>query len=116
VLRKTRLSYRELCENWGIDEQEHRSLFEWLMQDPRDEQGRLTREIGLTHFGGTPEKLKRVHPPADLAYGNLFYRQDGTPFPYRNGQAVMVSKMDFTFNINAPDLEIAKKHRHGADR
>ena len=53
-----KLSYRDLCRAWGIDEQEHRLLFEWLMQDPRDEQGRLTREIGLTKLGGTPEKIE----------------------------------------------------------
>ena len=99
-----KFSYRDLCRAWGIDEQEHRPLFEWLMQDPRDAQGRLTREIGLTHFGGTPEKLKRVHAPAGLGYGNLFYRQDGTPFP-RSG-AVMVSKMDFTFEARQKQKEV----------
>jgi len=110
-----KLSYRDLCRAWGIDEQEHRSLFEWLMQDPRDELGRLTREIGLTKFGGTPEKLKRVHTPADLAHGNVFYRQDGTPFPTRNGQAVAVSKMDFTFNIPR-EVENEKQQRRGVER
>ena len=110
-----KLSYRDLCRAWGIDEQEHRSLFEWLMQDPRDEQGRLTREIGLTKLGGTPEKLQRVHTPADLAHGNIFYRQDGTPFPTRNGQAVSVSKMDFSFNIPR-EFESEKKQRRGVER
>ncbi|MBS3951119.1 MAG: hypothetical protein KGZ53_10745 [Peptococcaceae bacterium] len=110
-----KLSYRDLCRAWGIDEQEHRLLFEWLMQDPRDEQGRLTREIGLTKLGGTPEKLQRVHTPADLAHGNIFYRQDGTPFPARNGQAVSVSKMDFNFNIPR-EFESEKKQRRGVER
>jgi hypothetical protein len=85
--------YSALCENWGIDPEANRETFEWLKDDPRDEQGRLTREVGIRKPGGPVERLERRHTKV----GVLFYSlADGTLFP--RGTGAQVSAMDFDFD------------------
>ncbi len=84
--------YSKLAKDWGIDPEANRTLFEWVKDDPRDEQGRLTREVGIRKPGGPVEKLERRHDEA----GVLFYSlADGTLFP--RGSGAQVSAMDFDF-------------------
>jgi hypothetical protein len=71
--RYSPMTYYELCQNWGIDPAEHLATFEWLQADPRDEQGKLTREVGIRKQGGVPEKLRRVHDQT----GTHFYDEQG---------------------------------------
>lgn len=89
-----KLSYTDLCENWGIAPEDYREVFEWLKSDPRDEQGRLTREVGLRKPGLSVEKLERKQTEV----GTLFYTLNdgylGKLFPRGCAQ---VSAMDFYF-------------------
>jgi hypothetical protein len=89
-----KITYGELAKSWGIDPEANREIFEWLKADPRDEQGRLTREVGIRRPGGPVEKLERCHDEA----GVLFYSlADGTLFP--RGTGAQVSAMDVDLDI-----------------
>jgi len=95
----SKLSYLDLCKNWGIDPDENRIVFEWLKADPRDEQGRLTREVGMRGHGSVAEKLERRHTRT----GTHFYTLSAGEFGYLGEiflsgcGAVQVSAMDFNF-------------------
>jgi len=93
----TKISYTALCQNWGIDREENRATFEWLKNDPRDKQGRLTREVGLRKPGFAVERLERKH----TRVGTLFYTLDSRYrirlFP--RGFGVQVSAMEFYFDV-----------------
>ena len=60
------------CEHSTITEEEFAEALRWLHDDHRDEQGRMTREIGLTPTGIL--KLTRT------------YTNDGRCFFYNNGE------------------------------
>lgn len=55
------IKYRELCKNWGISPEAYKDDFLWLMQDPLDKNGMMTRELGMKEQGGTPIRLQRVN-------------------------------------------------------
>lgn len=87
-------TYQKICELWGIDAEENRAIFEWLKDDPRDKEGRLTREVGIRKPGGKVEKLTRRR--MDDGSGCIFYSlEDKALFPRNTG--AMVSAMDFLF-------------------
>ena len=54
------------CEHSTITEEEFVSALKWLHGDPRDEQGRMTREIGLTPTGIL--RLTRAYTDNGLCY------------------------------------------------
>jgi len=85
-------SYTELCKDWGIDPEENRNIFEWLKSDPRDEQGRLTREVGLRKPGEKVEMLDRV---INCTGTHFRSREYNDLFP--RGLGVQVSAIDFYF-------------------
>lgn len=85
-------TYGELCKNWGIAPDANRATFEWLKEDPRDDQGRLTREVGIRKAGGSVERLERRHTRIGLLFYNL---ADGRLFP--RGTGAQVSALDFEF-------------------
>ena len=60
----------QIFQNWKdhstITEEEFVSALKWLHGDPRDEQGRMTREIGLTPTGIL--RLNRAYTDQGLCY------------------------------------------------
>ena len=87
TMKKT---YEAICENWGIDTETYRADFEWVKADPRDENGKLTRELGIRKRGGPVIRLNRSHTQA----GTAFYEQEsGMNFSH----APSVSREDFHF-------------------
>lgn len=86
-----RKKYSEICENWGISPEAYREDFEWVMADPRDDKGRLTRELGIRRPGAAPIRLDRIH----TRLGTHFYEQ-GTKMLFLGSPSV--SKDDFFFD------------------
>ena len=64
--------FKNWCEHSTITEEEFVEAISWLHDDPRDEKGRMTREIGLTPTGII--KLTRT------------YTNDGRCYFYHNGE------------------------------
>lgn len=54
----------DLSRLWGVSPRDLALHMEWLAADPRDEQGRLTREMGIRHIGAPVERLVRHHSPS----------------------------------------------------
>ena len=79
-----------ICKNWMVNPLKNRHHFEWVSADPREEGGKLTREIGITAQGGTIVRLKRVY----TRVGTHFYEEKSGDL--WTGK-VSVSKDDFRF-------------------
>lgn len=88
------LKYSYLCKNWEIDKETNRHHFEWVYADPRNEAGRLTRELGMLEPGGTLVRLTRVY---DNLGSVCFATPEGEIWYTGNGHA-SVSGMDFYFS------------------
>ena len=58
--------FKNWCEHSTITEDEFVEALGWLHDDPRDEQGRMTREIGLTPTGIL--RLTRAYTDNGLCY------------------------------------------------
>ena len=58
--------FRSWCEHSTITEEEFVEALSWLYDDPRDEKGRMTREIGLTPTGIL--RLNRAYTDQGLCY------------------------------------------------
>lgn len=85
-----KVTFAEICENWGIDAETNRHHFEWVKADPGDEKGRLTREIGIVKKGEEIQRLNRIHSEA----GTHFYDIE-THIIFQG--YVCASSMDFRF-------------------
>ena len=64
--------FKNWCEHSAITEAEFVEALGWLHDDPRDEQGRMTREIGLS--------------PTEIIKMTRTYTNDGRCYFYHNGE------------------------------
>ena len=70
------IKVNDLKTNWKINVDEHLNDFIWLMNDPLNEKGKMTREIGILKQGSTLIRLKRIND-ADGDFLGM-YKLDGT--------------------------------------
>lgn len=56
-----KMTINEVCENWEISKQDNMEKFDWVLADKLDDQGRITRELGILKQGDEPLKLKRIY-------------------------------------------------------
>ena len=82
-------TYEAICKNWKITQETYRDDFEWLKADKRNENGKLTRELGIRKQGGPVERLERKHTQV----GTHFYTENGHLWTGK----VSISADDFRF-------------------
>ena len=55
------IKQNELEANWGIKVEDNVADFDWLVTDPLDENGKMTRELGIEEQGGKLVRLRRAN-------------------------------------------------------
>ena len=93
-----KLTYEKICKNWGLDhtDPEVRAAFEWVKEDPADENGQLTRELGIRKPGGALIKLMRVNAFYKTPAANTFFYEEGSRRLWIGSSGPSVSARDFS--------------------